>query len=275
VKADPALLQMSKNPYFQDALKDATKLAEANNISPKTDLTQFLQYVKEGLDKQLTRTGDTALAAAEKKAVQDVKGQLLGWLAQKNPTYEQARSNFAARSRPINQMQVGQLLEQKLVPALESGERAGVFAQAKRDAPKTIQTATNSPFSSMNEILTPRQNKAVEGVLGSLQRDAAMDALAKGGMREATERIGVFSPGIPSTGIFDPKLSFMRGVINRVAGKATDRALSEAARMMAEDPQGFARAMQSVAPGQRKAIIDKVLRFQAAPAASMGTESNQ
>lgn len=268
IKADPALLKMSDNPYFKDAVGDASKLAAANGVDPKTNLTQFLHYVKISLDKQLSRTGDTALASTEKNAVQSLKKELTDWIGTKNPAYETARSEFAAASKPINQMEVGQYLEGKLVPAIsdDAKQRAAAYAQALRDAPGTIKRATGQPrFDSMGQMMDPTQLQTLRGVKADLERDALTQALSQKGMAAARERIGQAIPEAPPSGMFSPLISVARGAYNRLSGNATDKILDDLAVRM-QNPQQMARIMESAKPFERKALVDALMRVQAAGA---------
>lgn len=266
IKGDPALLKMAQNPYLKEAMADATKLAEANGINPKTDLTQYLHYVKVSLDKQLLKSGDTALGATEKRAVQDLQSELIGWMGKKNPAYDSARSNFAAQSKPINQMEVGQYLEQKLTPALseESKQRSASFAQALRDAPGTIKRSTGNPrFDELSQVLEPQQMQAVGNVHKDLARDALVKELSQKGLPAARQRIGEAVPEAPPTGMFSPIISVARGAYNRATGKATDKIMDDLAVKM-QDPQEMARIMRSAKPFERRALVDAMNRYQAA-----------
>ncbi len=268
VKADPQLLKMSQNPFFKASLPDATRLAEAEGINPKTDLTQFLHFVKVSLDKQLTKTGDTALANTEKRAVENVKSELVGWLAQKNPSYENARQVFANQSKPINQMEVGQYLQGKLNNPLDTGERAGVFAQALQDAPRTLKNATGQPrYSSLNQVLDPSQEATVTGVGQDLKRNAMLKALGSEGMSSAREKIGQAIPEAPPTGMFSPVISVARGAYNRLTGRATEKILSDLARNM-DNPQKIADMMQKATPMERQVLVDQLMRYSGPAAVS-------
>lgn len=269
VKGDAALMKMSENPYFKDALGDATKLAEAKGINPKEDLTQFLHYVKISLDKQLGRTGDTALASTEKQTVQTLKKELTGWMEEKNPLYDAARAEFARASKPINQMEVGQELEKRLVPALseDAKQRSAVYANALRDAPQTIKKATGQPrFAEMSDVMTPPQMDTLTGVQRDLARNAVADELARKGATAANKVIGTAVPEMGPTGMFSPKISVARAVYNRLTGHATDKILNDLSVAM-QDPQKMAKLMQDATPFERSAIIDAVMKAQGVPAA--------
>ena len=264
IKADPRLMQLSRNPYFQDALKDAEKLAEATGVNPKQGLTHFLHYVKVSLDKQLGKTGDTALGNTEKMVVQNLKKELTNWMGAKNPAYELARQEFAKASIPINQMQVGQYLEQKLIPALseETKQRAATYAQALRDAPGTIKKSTGQGVSDdLGDILTSGQLDKLKGVQSDLARDATVSDLASKGMKSAQERIGRATPEAPPTGMFSPILSVARGAYNRLTGKASDRILDDIEILM-RNPQQMAKVMRDAKPYERRAIVDAMMRYQ-------------
>jgi hypothetical protein len=269
VNADPKLLSLSENPYFKEALPDAVKLAEANGINPKSGLTQFLHYVKISLDKQLRKTGDAALDNTEKMAVTNLQKQLVGWMGSKNPSYENARAEFAKASRPINQMQIGQYLEDKLIPALseETRQRAAVYANALREAPQTIKRATGAPRGTLEQLLEPKQVQALSGVKADLARAATMDDLAAKGMPAARERIGQVVPEVPPTGMFSPILSVTRGLYNRATGKATDKILDDLTILM-QNPKALAKVMENAKPIERRAMMDSLMKYQAYVAGS-------
>jgi hypothetical protein len=260
VKADPQLAALSKNPYFNDAVPDALKLAEANGVNPKTDLTQFLHYVKLSLDKQVGRTGDTALSTTEKQAVQGVREKLIEWMSTKNPAYDAARAQFAADSKPINQMKVGQYLENKLVsPLTDEGSRPALFAQAVRDAPGTLKKATGfNRYDDIADVLTQQQTQTVKNVGQDLARKADYEDLSRRGADAARDIIGAGTPKVPASGMFNPKYSVARAIINRLTGKVEGKSLEALAQKM-QDPEEMARLMQ-MSPPQRKAVIEALVQ---------------
>lgn len=265
VKADPTLAQLSQNPYFKDALPDAIKLAEAQGINPKDNLTQFLQYVKLSLDKQVGRTGDTALSNTEREAVQSVREKLIDWMGRKNPAYDLARQQFAAESKPINQMKIGQFLENKLTPALnDSGatanQRGAMYAQALRDAPGTLKRSTGfNRYDDISQVLNPGQTKAVTSVAEDLARKSTYEDLSQRGSSAARELLGDVSPKVPAAGMFSPHYSVARAVLNRLSGKIGGKALEQLATKM-QDPAAMARIMEMLPPKDRMAVIQEFLQ---------------
>lgn len=271
IKADPQLLEISKNPFVKESLADASRLAKANNINPKENLTEFLHLVKLSLDKQLSRTGDTALSNVEKRAVAEAKTELLEWIAKKNPDYEKARAIFAKQSAPINQMQVGQYLEDKLMTPIGVGERASSFAQAVKDAPTTIKRATTGGprYENLSDVLEPGQVSTVNAVADSLKRDALYNSLAKTGRQAAEEIAGATQ--LPPTGAFAPLLSAARSWANKILRGSSDEVMAELGKQM-QNPQQFAQLMKSVTPIQRKQIIDAMVKYQISPQAAIANQ---
>lgn len=161
-------------------------------------------------------------------------------------------STYAEKSKPIQQMKVGQALEAKLDPALGTKQRASGYAEALRKA------GTEGELN----VMTPQQVNSLQMVGGDLSRDASMNAMAKQGRAEALRRIGSEVPEAAPTGFFDPRISFTRGVYNRLTGGATDRILNQLGKKM-DDPQAVAKMMQDAKPFERRALVDALMRYQA------------
>lgn len=277
-KADPDLAQLSKNPYFKDALPHAFKLAEAKGISAKTNLTEFLHFVKLGLDKELSKTGDTALSSTEKGAVQRLKSQLVGWMGKKNPKYEEARSVFAAASKPINEMQVGQQLETALVKPIGEGERAGVFANAMQNAPATIKKATGQRVSDeLGDVLQPENLDKVKAVLADLARKAEFERLSPLGRQRAAQAAQPF--GLPATGPLQQSYMIFKTVLGRVSKGINEKTLDTMADAL-QVPSSALKLLQKAPSDKQAQLIDNIIamklgRGAIAAASSMSGEAIQ
>lgn len=252
VKGNPELAQLTKNPYFRDELPEAIRLAQAKGIDPKTNLTEFLQFVKEGIDAKIqaaTKPDAPAISNATKAALTDAKNKLVSWLGSKNAAYEFARQEHIRLSRPINQMKLGQELEQSLVAPVSEAERAAGFGGALRKAETQISKATGAPRI---EDLSPRQRKVLDAIEANLKLDADYKKLASAGTSNLENRIG--APTAPPTGIFQPTLSAARSWLNTILGTGHEKALHRLAPLMEKDPQQFAKIMQAATPQQRAAV---------------------
>lgn len=187
-KYDPQLANLMERPAIQAAFDSAATIAANRGVSMFTaegKLTgQGAHLVKLALDDAITPTPGTPLAKNTASAINSAKSSYLNWVEDKVPAYKTARETFAAQSKPINQMEVGQFLEGKLRPAL--GEetarlRAAGYAGALENAPGTIKRATGQArYENLSEILTPDQIKIVEDVRADLARGAKSEILSKG-----------------------------------------------------------------------------------------------
>ena len=264
IKGDPELARLFKNPYVKDAVPEALKLAQANGISPKSDLTQFLHFVKEGLDAKLQTANNPnmpAISNAAKGAVTDAKSTLVSWLGKKNPEYDSARLRHIADSIPINQMRIGQDLERALVAPATGGERAASFGSKVRQAETTISKGSGRP---QIEALNAGQRKAIDAITQDFVRNQQFKDLASAGTKGMQERIG--APTVPPTGIFQPMISAARSWVNKGLGTGHEQALRRAAEVMG-NPQEMARLMEAASPAQRKVIQAILLN----PGATIGT----
>lgn len=279
---------LATNPYIKEALPDAVKLAQANGIDPKTNLTEFLHFVKIGLDKQLARTGDLALHNTEKAAVQSAKENLLGWLKQKNPLYDQARQRFADLSVDPNRMQVGQYLQSKLDSPLETvggqsipqSERAAQFAQAIADAPRTIKTATGRAVAKdLGDVLAPKDVQTVEGIIKDLARNQATKKLAgRTSIAGADAVPGDVGGHLPNL-LYRPAM--VANYVMKKMGASAEDLIGQSAATQHLDKAEFAKALRLIPqlvpmgahpPSRYDQIVQAILNRQAPVAAGVATQ---
>lgn len=204
ISADSKLVRLSQNKFFRVAIQDAKDLAEVKGINAKQNLTEFMHYVKEGLDKQLNATdmaGKTALGREELKAVGNIKRGLVKWIGNKNPLYEQARAQFQKDSIPVNRMEVGQELKKAFISALDQ-EKPAVFAGAVEKAKQTIKRSTGfTGLKKLDDIFSPEQMKGI----GKLKRELTVEVQrkkmageSKAVLKELTGEINITLPHILS-----------------------------------------------------------------------------
>ena len=251
LNADPELAKLFQNPYVKDALPEALKLAQANGISPKSNLTEFLHFVKLGLDAKLQSANNAnlpAISSAAKSTIQDAKERLVSWMGARNPKYDVARVSYTADSIPINQMRVGQELKRALVAPATGAERAASFGTKVRQAETTISKGSGRP---QIEALTDSQRKVVSAIEEDFLRNQQFKDLAIAGAKGMEERIG--APTVPPTGMFKPLISAARSWVNKGLGTGYEQALRRAAGVM-DNPKEMARLMQEATPAQRKVI---------------------
>jgi len=148
-------------------------------IVPRVN-AQEISSTLDGLKKALADEKNTFI----KKELTNIKDDLIAAI----PSMKEAQAAFRKGSRPINQMDVGKFLREKLEsPVPESTQRAGVFAQAVRDAPQTIKRALDGQprYKELTDVLSPAQKARVDAVLMDLSRDARVKELAQLGSEAA------------------------------------------------------------------------------------------
>jgi hypothetical protein len=104
--AKSEITSLLKNPYVQDILPEAKKLAKAENINlnnPSGSI-QGLHYIKKSLDDLIEKAGQNGIGTIKKGQYVAAKQKLLGLMDKISPEYAAARAEYAAASKPIEQM---------------------------------------------------------------------------------------------------------------------------------------------------------------------------
>lgn len=225
-------------------------LVETNPGNPQ--LLAELRRVRKGLVKrELDENGDpvlvprtnakeiastldglkTALAKEDNKFIKKELTNIKEDLTAAIPSMKEAQEKFRKGSKPINQMDVGKYLREKLETALPEGrQRPGVFAEAVRNAPLTIKNAlTGKPrYAELTDVLSPPQQARVDAVMRDLSRDARVQELAQLGRETAPklkEPAGKFS--LPP--LLDRLATIANEIMRRLEGKINEKLAMEIA----------------------------------------------
>lgn len=256
VPADEVLTDLLKTPAMQDAVSIAEDLAANKQrpfqtgknvpetmaptsvIDPATGQPfmktvpgevatypgQSLHDLKIALDSMIeTKTAkDRALSNKQVAALKDVRDKFVNWVEDKVPDYKIAREQFAAESKPINVMEVGQVLKEALTSPLPSGiERGQTLGAAVRNAPATLKKATGQArFEDLSQVLEAGDSLRVQNVLQDLARTSEYKRLAGLGAKKAGDLVGAELPRSPSylstiATTANKILSALEGRINR------------------------------------------------------------
>lgn len=184
------ITQLQKRPAMQEAFTKAAELA-ANagvELNPQNSV-QVMHYAKLALDGMIEKAGGATGSKTEASALQGIKDKLLMVMESKDfaPAYREARTTFAEMSKPINQMDVGQALADKLQPAINdfggnTRMTANSFANALRNGDQTARKATGFGGATLENTLAPEQLETVTNVAKELAARANAQELgvAKG-----------------------------------------------------------------------------------------------
>lgn len=128
-----------------------------------------LQDLKMAMDDML-RDPASGIVGKEAMQAKNLRGQIVNWMESANPEFGQARQKFAEMSKPINEMQVGQELLNKLQPALSDFganglETGATFARQLRNSDKLAQNATGfKGAGSLEKVMSPENMKILEAI---------------------------------------------------------------------------------------------------------------
>lgn len=207
VPADATLAKLMQRPLFNQAMDRAKTLAANSGddfvLQPggsailtaagqpaqqATDYTgKGLHYLKMALDDMLDEGKRTGMGGAQQRALNDTREQFGKWLESNIAPYGQARQAYAQLSQPINEMDVGKALAEKLSPALMDFSpgvpgkiTAQRYAQAVRNLDDLAKSATGFAGATGENALSQTARDAIMGVGSDLQRRAITQDLARG-----------------------------------------------------------------------------------------------
>lgn len=197
---------------------------------------QSMHYMKMAFDDLIRDPPTFGIGKTEAAGIAGTRSEFLNWLESKADAYRGARETFRAQSAPINQMEVGQYLESKLVSALRGEEqlRPGVYSAAVETAPQTIKRATDNAvrYKNLSDVLTPDQVKIVEDIRSDLARQAEYRAQASAARpagpsaeTAATQLLTEAAGGVTFPTLLNRIATVANAVMKRLAGKI-DRQLA-------------------------------------------------
>jgi hypothetical protein len=247
---DNELKALLSDPYFQKVRPEARDMMKS---AGDKDMTSFLQNAKS----LLSTTAREAKDPKERMLVGNVERKLTDWLADANPLWNTARENFKERSIPINQMQVGQQIEKKLLSPSDQMMPGG-YLKAIADETATIKTATGQPRSEFGQVFTGQQKATLDEIgqllEGKLAAQKPLQATRIGGNDIADQAV-IHLPQLLSRPVAMANWAIKQ--ITASTGNLEARVDKvNAARML--DPAKFAEAMKTLPSGER-AMIEKAL----------------
>ncbi len=222
-----------KNPGNQPLLVEMRRLRKGL-LKPDVDEDGNPILVPRTDAKEVASTIDGLKSAIAKEDNKFIKGELTqikDQLTEAIPSMPEAQAAFKKGSRPINQMDVGKYLREKLeAPVPEGGQRAGVFAGAVREAPRTIKQAIKGgpTYEKLTDILSPAQKANVDRVLMDLSRDQRVKELAQMG-REAAPDLAKPSGNIERPNLLNRLATIANIIIDRLEGKINEKMVLEIA----------------------------------------------
>lgn len=224
-----------------------------------------LQAVKIGLDQSIgNATGQ------EKAALLQLKKEYLDWIGSKSPEYLKANNLYADMSKPINQMDVGQAMADRLIPALyrdmpsPSQLNAQAFAKALSDQGDNIaRSATGMKGAKLESIMSPEQLQKLRGVASDLQMSKSAELAGRGVGSDTVQKTAMShiaaQAGIPNwmSNIARVPGGWAKRLGDAVYGSSDDRVKTLMAELL-KNPDQAAQAMQ--AAGVSPSVMAQILK---------------
>lgn len=187
LEATHGIKMLMSRPAFKAALADGRTLATDLGEEFAPNSLKSLHYAKLAIDDALNGKSGTgsALSNYSKTALTKIKGQLLKEMEDISPAYGNARLTYQDMSKPINQMEIGQELYNKMQSGLaqfgaNTREQASTYANAMMNLDKLAEKVTGVRGIKAKDILTEDQIKSLRGVAKDLARKAKSEDLARG-----------------------------------------------------------------------------------------------
>jgi hypothetical protein len=225
--------------------------------------------------KDILATTENALI---KRELLTVKRSLENQLSKAEPSFRQAERQYAQLSQPVNQMQIGQELLNRMQPALADygalgSETAAKYAQALRNADQTAKTATGFKGATLERTMTPDQMSTLESVAQDLARKTTAQNIGRGpgsdtfqklSMGNMAQQVGMPIGLVESIG----KIPMIGGYLTRIYGEA-DTQMQQALAKALLDPQATAKLIAQANPGDRSRLMADALRGTLTPSSFM------
>lgn len=188
---DDALGGLLKRPTVREAVGRAERLAADDGrkfsftvgdpAAPEKQITgQGLQDLKMALDQMLSDP-TTGFAGKAGDAVRNIRKQLVAWMEEKNPAFKAAREGYRDASQPINQMDIGRTLLERLQKASgATGENGELFSRALNSGDDLARSATGWKGARLDTSLTPEAAQMLQAVKAGIAGQANANNLGRG-----------------------------------------------------------------------------------------------
>lgn len=255
----PQISALLERPSVKAAMENARKIAQEESINiDDFGSVQGLHFLKESLDDQVA-----GLASSPKmqRRVLQTKNDLMKVLEDIAPEYKQASERYARLSRPINRMQVGKEVLERVTPALSdhgglAAQKGEALARALRDADELARQATGFKGAKFKEIVGPRNAKVIDAVVKDLARAANAQNIGRGAGSDTFQKLSmnhlINNSNLPRATRTMLNLPVLKKFINFFAKDVDDEMRRELAEVLLS-PQRTAALLQ-VARNQKTPV---------------------
>ena len=246
-KVDDQLASLLQRPAVKQAIARAENLAanQGRKFTFNTEATdtfkglgnngqaaskqitgQGLQDLKMAMDEMLTDP-TSGFTGAAGNTVKNLRGQIVDWMEDANPDFKAARQAYAAASKPLNAMSVGEKLLKD--GASNTSDLAGnvrlmpnKLTGLLKDENALIQAAVGKKGagSKLGDVFTPEQENLVRSLVGEVDRSGAVARAGNGPGSATAQRMAsqnVLQQLVGPTGL--PTSWAESAIANTIVGK--------------------------------------------------------
>lgn len=280
-KVDDQLASLLQRPAVKQAITRAEALAanQGRKFSFSTEATdvfkglgnngqagskqitgQGLQDLKMAMDEMLTDP-TSGFTGAAGNTVKNLRGQIVDWMEKANPDFKAARQGYAAASKPLNAMSVGEKLLKD--GASNTSDLAGnvrlmpnKLTGMLKDENALIQAAVGKKGagSKLSDVLTKDQENLVRSLVAEVDRSGAVARAGNGPGSATAQRMAaqnVLQQLVGPTGL--PSSWAESAIANTIVGKPLNLLYGGVAepkiqQMLADavlDPQTAKKALEA------------------------------
>lgn len=251
-------------------MEKARELARLNGETlGKDGSVQGLHYMKLAVDDMLDAGKQTGIGSQMSRGLTQFKNDLVTVIDDLSPQYKRARETFAARSAPINQMDVAQEISDKSVNKLTGLLQPQSYAKALSD--DTAVRATGFSKATLADTMGPKKLGQLEAIKEDLMRSVAARDMGRGAGSDTVQKLAMTNlmqqSGLPVGLLNMPGLGRLGNWVYSNADEEMKRSLAQGLL----NPSQTARLMEKATPNEKAALVSGLLRMTATPVATGGT----
>lgn len=276
IPVDPKISFIQDNQIILDTVKQVQRqFPDVGN--PLTSL-RGLEYLRKALKDDISaasRGQQTALQGVNVAQLGAAKDAVTKAMTDLSPKFAQGIEEYAKRSLPINQMQVGRALHDALSGTIGASEKATVFANKVNAAASLIKRTTGQDrFDKLSKLFNPEQMRIITNVLGELSTDAKLAQLSRAGASEQARKLGIKLSDAKLPNMLNTSVNITNSLLDKVFGYNKNRTMNEIAEVM-QDPYQSAYLMENATAKERAALKAILAAEKSVLAGSLATTRGQ
>jgi hypothetical protein len=216
---------------------------------------QRLKSLSDKIGGWMTDKKPDGSPAYDVKILREVKQRLDKQIGIAEPKYQEALDTFKALSTPINAMEIGQTLRDKLINATGM-EKPGDYLRLLADEKRLLRKSIDFAGKGIDAYLTPKQLKSINDVALDLERNlASKNPLQKtnirGGLNVANETT-LSLPNLLS------RPAMMANYVLKSMGKNIEPSIDAYFAKLYLNPVELGKVLASSPPNKRAIINDRI-----------------